>query len=178
MPIIDNAVACAARALDLPIKETIPYSVFYQERWNALPNRAMALDILVEQPDRRTAMGAPRLSVSSVARSCDMPVKSLIAATISLMLTASAIAQALPPPPPPPEMPPDGPILEMVAGMVIQKYKSSSCEDLKAKKGEPPAEIVGAAVAFLRDHPSVKVKFINKVAAPVANRMFDCGMIP
>ena len=107
-----------------------------------------------------------------------MPVKGLIAATISLMLTATAIAQSLPPPPPPPEMPPDGPILEMVAGMVIQKYKSSSCEDLKAKKGEPPAEIVGAAVAFLRDHPSVKLKFINKVAAPVANRMFDCGMIP
>ena len=134
--------------------------------------------IFVEQLDRRNGNGRAHLSVSSVAGSCDMPVKGLIAATISLMLAASAIAQSLPPPPPPPEMPPDGPILEMVAGMVIQKYKSSSCEDLKAKKGEPPAEIVGAAVAFLRDHPSVKLKFINMVAAPVANRMFDCGMIP
>jgi hypothetical protein len=38
--------------------------------------------------------------------------------------------------------------------------------------------VVGAAVAFLRSNPSLKVKFINKVAAPVANKMFDCGMIP
>ena len=134
--------------------------------------------IFVEQFDRRNGNGRAHLSVSSVAGSCDMPVKGLIVATISLILTASAIAQSLPPPPPPPEMPPDGPILEMVAGMVIQKYKSSSCEDLKAKKGEPPAEVIGAAVAFLRDHPAVKLKFINKVAAPVANKMFDCGMIP
>jgi len=104
-----------------------------------------------------------------------MTMKGLIGAVMSMMLTVPAIAQT---PPPPPDMPPDGPILEMVAGMVIQKYKSSSCEDLKAKKGEPPAEIVGAAVAFLRGNPSLRVKFINKVAAPVANKMFDCGMIP
>jgi len=79
----------------------------------------------------------------------------------------------------PPDMPPpDGAVLDMVAGMVIQKYKSSSCEDLKAKKGEPPAEIVAASVAFLRSNPPLRVKFINKVAAPIANRMFDCGMIP
>ncbi len=69
-------------------------------------------------------------------------------------------------------------MLEMVAGMVIQKYKSSSCDDLKAKKDEPPAEIVAAAVGFLRSNPSLRVKFINKVAAPVANKMFDCGVIP
>lgn len=103
-----------------------------------------------------------------------MTMKGLIgAAMISVMSIAPAIAQM------PPEMPPpDGPMLDMVAGMVIQKYKSSSCEDLKAKKGEPPAEIVAAAVGFLRSNPSLRVKFINKVAAQVANRMFDCGMIP
>ena len=94
------------------------------------------------------------------------------AAFLSTILTVSATAQT------PPELPPDGPMLEMVAGMVIQKYKASSCEDLKTKRGEPPAEVVGAAVAFLRSNPSLRVKFINKVAAPVANRMFDCGMIP
>lgn len=100
-------------------------------------------------------------------------MKGLIGATmLSLMSITQAIAQM------PPEMPPDGPMLDMVAGMVIQKYKSSSCEDLKAKKGEPPAEIVAAAVGFLRSNPPLRVKFINKVAAQVANRMFDCGMIP
>lgn len=105
-------------------------------------------------------------------------VKVLIgAAMVAMTSIAPAPAQMPPPPPSPPELPPDGP-LDLVAGIVIQKYKSSSCEDLKAKKGEPPAEVVGAAVAFLRANPSVKVKFINKVAAPVANKMFDCGMIP
>lgn len=100
-------------------------------------------------------------------------MKGLIAvAMMSLMSIPPAVAQM------PPDMPPDGPMLEMVAGMVIQKYKSSGCDDLKAKKGEPPAEIVAAAVGFLRSNPSLRVKFINKVAAPVANKMFDCGMIP
>ena len=99
-------------------------------------------------------------------------MKGLIgAAMISMMSTVTAIAQT------PLEISPDGP-LDMVAGMVIQKYKSSSCEDLKAKKGEPPAEIVAAAVAFLRSNPPLRVEFISKIAAPVANKMFDCGMIP
>lgn len=93
---------------------------------------------------------------------------------IAVIATTPATAQM---PPPPPELPPEGP-LDMIAGIVIQKYKTSSCEDLKAKKGEPPPEVIGAAVAFLKGNPSLKVKFINKVAAPVANKMFDCGMIP
>lgn len=100
-------------------------------------------------------------------------MKGLVAAAmISMMSTVPAIAQT------PPEMPPDGAMLDMVTGMVVQKYKSSSCEDLKAKKGEPPAEIVEAAVAFLRSNPPLRVKFINKIAPSVANKMFDCGMIP
>jgi hypothetical protein len=102
-----------------------------------------------------------------------MTKKGLIgAAMISMTSTVPAIAQT------PPEMPPDRPMLDMVVGMVIQKYKSSSCEDLKARKGEPPPEIVAAAVAFLRSNPPLRVEFINKIAAPVANKMFDCGMIP
>jgi hypothetical protein len=96
----------------------------------------------------------------------------IVAAMASIMFTVPAIAQT------PPDMPPDGPMLDMVAGMVIEQYKSSSCEDLKAKKGGPPAEIVGVAVAFLRSNPPLRVKFMNKIAAPIANKMFDCGMIP
>ncbi|QPF88649.1 hypothetical protein [Bradyrhizobium commune] len=118
-------------------------------------------------------MTAHQSSISSHFRVCEMTMKGLIAvAMMSLMSIPPAVAQM------PPDMPPDGPMLEMVAGMVIQKYKSSGCDDLKAKKGEPPAEIVAAAVGFLRSNPSLRVKFINKVAAPVANKMFDCGMIP
>lgn len=116
---------------------------------------------------------SPRSTTRSPSRLFETTLKGLVAAAmIAMMSTFPAIAQA------PPEMSPDGPMLDMVTGMVIQKYKSSSCEDLKAKKGEPPAEIVGAAVAFLRSNPPLRVKFINKVAPSVANKMFDCGMIP
>jgi hypothetical protein len=96
----------------------------------------------------------------------------IVAAVVSVISTVSATAQT------PPELPPDGPMLDMVAGMVIDNYKSSSCEDIKGKKGGPPPQIVAAAVSFLRSNPPLRVKFINKIAAPIANKMFDCGLVP
>jgi hypothetical protein len=95
-----------------------------------------------------------------------------VAALMSIIFTIPAAAQT------PPEMPPDGPMLDMLAGMVVENYKSASCEDLKGKKGGPPPQIVAAAVSFLRSNPPLRVKFINKIAAPIANKMFDCGMVP
>jgi hypothetical protein len=34
------------------------------------------------------------------------------------------------------------------------------------------------AVNFLRNDPPMRRMFIDRVAAPVANKMFECGMIP
>jgi hypothetical protein len=34
------------------------------------------------------------------------------------------------------------------------------------------------AIAFLKSNPQMRNIFINKVAAPIANKMFECGMIP
>jgi hypothetical protein len=151
----------------------INYTLIEQEIavMHSIP-RPLALDErTLLSSDQETS--SPQSSTRSLSRLREMTMKGLIGAVlISMMSTVPATAQT------PPEMPPGGPMLDMVAGMVIQKYKSSSCEDLKAKKGEPPAEIVGAAVAFLRSNPPLRVEFINKVAAPVANKMFDCGMIP
>jgi len=33
-------------------------------------------------------------------------------------------------------------------------------------------------VQFLHSDPQMKTVFIDKVAAPIANKMFDCGLIP
>ena len=33
-------------------------------------------------------------------------------------------------------------------------------------------------IQMLRDDPQMRVIFINKIAGPVANKMFECGMIP
>jgi hypothetical protein len=72
------------------------------------------------------------------------------------------------------------PILDKVAQKVIQKYQTSTCEQLWVKKSEkaPPSAEEQKAIAFLKSNPEMRTVFINKVAAPIANRMFECGMIP
>jgi hypothetical protein len=72
------------------------------------------------------------------------------------------------------------PILDKVAAKVIQKYESTPCEELMQKKAnpQPPSAQEVKVVQFLRSDPQMRTVFINKVAAPIANKMFACGMIP
>lgn len=72
------------------------------------------------------------------------------------------------------------PIMDKVADKIILKYQQSSCEQLWMKKSEkaPPTVEEQKAVAFLKSDPAMRTAFINKVAPPIANKMFDCGMIP
>lgn len=72
------------------------------------------------------------------------------------------------------------PILDKVADKVIQKYQTSTCEQLWIKKSEkaPPSAEEQKAIAFLKGNPQMRTLFISKVAAPIANKMFECGMIP
>ncbi len=70
------------------------------------------------------------------------------------------------------------PILDMVAGKVIQKYQSASCEQLWEKKGAPKSPEEQRVIGLLKNDPQMRTAFINQVAAPIANKMFECGMIP
>ncbi len=70
------------------------------------------------------------------------------------------------------------PILDMVASKVVQKYQSSSCEQLWERKGAPKSEEQQRVIGLLRNDPQMRTAFINQVAAPIANKMFECGMIP
>jgi hypothetical protein len=70
------------------------------------------------------------------------------------------------------------PILDRVASKVIQKYQNSTCQQLWQKKGQPPSEREQRAIQFMRQNPAMRTYFINQVAGPIANKMFDCGMIP
>lgn len=72
----------------------------------------------------------------------------------------------------------DFPLMNMVADKVIQKYQSSTCEQLWAQKQEPKSEQEQRLVGLLKSDPQLRVAFMNKVAGPIANKMFDCGMIP
>ena len=74
------------------------------------------------------------------------------------------------------------PLMEGIAQKVIQKYQTSSCEQLQAEKQQPPdpkqAQMKAKAFEQLHKDPEMRKAFIDKVAAPIVNKMFDCGMIP
>jgi hypothetical protein len=72
------------------------------------------------------------------------------------------------------------PILDQVANKVIMKYQNSTCQQLWAQRAnkQPPSPQEQKAIQFLKTDPQMRTLFINKVAAPIANKMFECGMIP
>jgi len=70
------------------------------------------------------------------------------------------------------------PIMDMMADKVVQKYQSSTCEQLWEARGKPKSQQEQELIQLLRGDPQMRVAFINKIAAPVANKMFECGLIP
>ena len=74
------------------------------------------------------------------------------------------------------------PIMEQVAQKVIEKYQTSSCQQLAQQKKQPPtgqrAQMEQRAMQILRNDPQMRTEFLNRVAAPIANKLFECGMIP
>jgi hypothetical protein len=71
-----------------------------------------------------------------------------------------------------------GMLLDFAADRVIQKYQTSTCAQLKQQRGKPKSEKEKMAIEFLRNDSQARVAFIDKIAAPVANKMFECGMFP
>ncbi len=72
----------------------------------------------------------------------------------------------------------DYPLMNMVADKVIQKYQGATCEQLWAQKAQPKSEQEQRLMSLLQSDPQLRTAFMNKVAGPIANKMFDCGMIP
>ena len=72
------------------------------------------------------------------------------------------------------------PIMNDFANKIIQKYSSSSCEQLWEKRAAhaPPTMEEQRIIGFLKSDPQMRAAFINQIAPPIANKMFDCGMIP
>ncbi len=80
------------------------------------------------------------------------------------------------------QQPQEYPVLDRIAQKVIDKYANSTCEQLAR---DEEREAVGgegrdgtAGLAMLKQDPQMRQYFLNKVAAPIANKMFECGMIP
>ncbi len=103
----------------------------------------------------------------------------LAAAVVTSMLFIAVAVSAMPPAPEPAQQ---YPVMEGIAKKVIQKYQASSCQQLWAEKGQvPTAEQLQKqekATQMLRQDPAMRKAFLDIVAAPIANKMFECGMIP
>jgi len=70
------------------------------------------------------------------------------------------------------------PMLDMMADKVVQKYQQSTCEQLWQERGKPKSQREQEFIQLLQGDPQMRMNFINRIAAPVANKMFECGMIP
>jgi hypothetical protein len=72
------------------------------------------------------------------------------------------------------------PILDAAAAKLVQKYQTSTCEQLWEKRSQkaPPKPEEQKVIQLLHNDAQMRAEFINRVAAPIANKMFECGMIP
>ena len=74
------------------------------------------------------------------------------------------------------------PLMNRLADKIVQKYQTTPCEQLAEKKSEQPtgeeAQMKQRVIQMLKQDPQMRQAFIDKVAAPIANKMFECGMIP
>jgi hypothetical protein len=72
------------------------------------------------------------------------------------------------------------PILDKIADKVVAKYQNSSCQQLAAERAQPKpqGQAEQRVVQLLREDANMRTEFLNRVAAPIANKLFECGFIP
>ena len=61
------------------------------------------------------------------------------------------------------------PMVDMVASKVVQKYQSSSCEQLWQNRGKTANPEEERILNFLRSDQGARQEFFNKIAGPVMN---------
>jgi hypothetical protein len=64
----------------------------------------------------------------------------------------------------------------------VQKYQTSTCEQLAAERQAPPSaqkEAIKDRIGQqLRQDAAMRADFVNKIAAPVVDKMIVCGFVP
>jgi hypothetical protein len=74
------------------------------------------------------------------------------------------------------------PIADKIADKIIHDYQTSSCQQLAEKKKQPPTaqkeQTEQKAIEALKKDPQMRKHFLDRIAGPVVNKMFECGMIP
>jgi hypothetical protein len=72
------------------------------------------------------------------------------------------------------------PVLDAVANKVVQKYQTSSCQQLMQQKAQkqPPSAGEQKAMEMLKTDPEMRHEFVSIVADPVVDKLIQCGLIP
>ncbi len=65
-----------------------------------------------------------------------------------------------------------------VSALIVARAAAAQGVLVDAAASEPPSEKDKIALDLLRDDPKARVAFVDKIAAPVLNKMFECNMIP
>jgi hypothetical protein len=77
---------------------------------------------------------------------------------------------------------PQYPVLDRVAAAIVQKYQTSSCQQLAAEKQAPPdaqKEAMKDRIGHqLQQDAAMRAALVSKVAAPVVDKMILCGFVP
>jgi hypothetical protein len=74
------------------------------------------------------------------------------------------------------------PIADKLADKIIYNYQTSTCEQLEEKKKQPATaqktEMEQKVIEALKKDPQMRKHFLDRIAGPMVNKMFECGMIP
>ena len=72
------------------------------------------------------------------------------------------------------------PMLDKVSENVINKYKTTPCQELAQRRQNPPPQsaIEKRAVELLAADPKLRAEFFSRVGGAVLDKMFACGLIP
>ncbi|HLO49657.1 MAG TPA: hypothetical protein VK211_14680 [Kamptonema sp.] len=81
-------------------------------------------------------------------------------------------------------------LLDIAANFAIEKYQKASCEEVAQMQPQSQpaissqtdagkkADLQAKAIEMLQNNPEMRQEFINRVAGPIANKMFECNLIP
>jgi hypothetical protein len=79
----------------------------------------------------------------------------------------------------------NGRMFDTLTDSIVQGINSSSCEEFAArvqearnKKGASGGGMKDRMKAMMAKNPEMRRQLINKIAGPLANKLFDCNLVP
>jgi len=73
-------------------------------------------------------------------------------------------------------------MVDAFANVIVDTITSSSCEDLAARMQQSRSNknnpMRARVMQMLQKNPNLRRQLVNRIAAPVANKMLDCNLVP